>query len=382
MIDNFTSTQQHEILPDSSATPSAHNYDMVVFCHLRWQFVYQRPQHIISRMSKTMNVLVIEEPIDHTPAEENTANLMVIHDRLHILQPRVKDIVSIIPILQKYIKSQVIPIGWFYSPSFVPLLKSRLFDTIVYDCMDELALFKGAPATLIDDERYLMAHADIVFTGGKSLYESKKKLHPNVHCFPSSVDELHFAQALNGIEVPADIAYLQSPIVGYFGVIDERIDLHLLQETAKKMPNVSFVMIGPLAKIEKSDLPREHNIYYLGMKSYSELPHYLKAFDIAMMPFALNDATKYISPTKTLEYMAAGKPIISTKITDVVKDYSSCIQLVDNADEFICAIDYLLEHCDSLSMQAEYYEILKRTSWDATAGKMKSLLKAVHNETY
>lgn len=351
------------------------NYDMVVFCHLRWQFVYQRPQHLISRMSKNMKVLLIEEPIGYNIEEENTADLQIIDDNLHILQPKVKDIESIANILSQYLTNKEIAIGWFYSASFSPLLNVFKFETIVYDCMDELTLFKGAPEHLLHQEKYLMANADIIFTGGKSLYESKKQHHSNVYCFPSSVDEPHFAQALNGIEIPRDIANLQAPVVGYFGVIDERLDLQLLHETALKLPNVSFVMIGPLAKIDDSDLPKEDNIYYLGMRSYDELPNYLKGFDVAMMPFAINDATKYISPTKTLEYMAAGKPIISTKITDVVRDYSICVNLVETADEFAEAITYLFDKRDQLSLQLEYFDILKNTSWDATATKMQNIIK-------
>ncbi|MHC0443194.1 glycosyltransferase [Flavobacterium sp. 3-210] len=351
------------------------NYDMVVFCHLRWQFVYQRPQHLISRMSKNMKVLLIEEPIDYDIEQENTANLQIISDNLHILQPKVKDIASIAAILPHYISGKNISIGWFYSASFTPLLDLFKFETIVYDCMDELTLFKGAPEHLINQEKYLIANADIVFTGGKSLYEAKKQTHSNVYCFPSSVDEPHFAQSLNGIEIPADIANLESPIVGYFGVIDERIDLLLLRETALKLPKVSFVMIGPLAKIDEADLPKEENIYYLGMRSYNELPNYLKGFDVAMMPFAINDATKYISPTKTLEYMAAGKPIISTKITDVVRDYSHCVSLVETANDFCDAITLLFDKRASALIPLKYAEILKNTSWDNTADKMQEIIK-------
>lgn len=353
----------------------AQYYDMIVFCHLRWQFVYQRPQHIISRMSETIKILLIEEPLrDHE--NESLGNLMVINEKLHVLQPNVDTIESIASVIPSYVKNKNISVGWFYSASFCPLLESIHFDTIVYDCMDELSLFKGAPEHLIDQEKYLMANADIIFTGGKSLYESKKQFHSNVHCFPSSVDEQHFAQALNNISIPADIGDLPAPIVGYYGVIDERIDLQLLQETAQKLPNVSFVMIGPLAKIDYSDLPKEANIHYLGMKTYNELPYYLKAFDIAMMPFALNDSTKYISPTKTLEYMAAGKPIISTKIIDVVRDYSSCVSLIETSDEFSNAITSLLEKANRLSMETEYQKILKKTSWDTTTNQMKSIIKS------
>ena len=374
MINNVKNTKKN-----ASGTTNLLNdenpqyYDMIVFCHLRWEFVYQRPQHIISRLSSNIKVLFIEEPLPSQSA--NSGNLIVVSDTLHVLQPNVTNIEAIANIIPEYVKNKNIPYGWFYSASFSPLLEQLDFETVIYDCMDELSLFKGAPEHLINQEKYLMAHADIIFTGGKSLYESKKQWHENVHCFPSSVDESHFAKALNGITVPDDIANLQSPVVGYYGVIDERIDLALLHETALKLPNVSFVMIGPLAKIGEADLPREANIHYLGMKSYDVLPHYLKAFDIAMMPFALNDATKYISPTKTLEYMAARKPIISTKIVDVVRDYSRCVSLIETADEFAEAITFLVDKTDRLSMELEYYKILKKTSWDATAEKMTSIIK-------
>jgi len=352
---------------------NARHYDMIVFCHLRWQFVYQRPQHIISRMAREMNVLMVEEPLHFNEGEENTANLIAVTPQLHILQPKVRNIEAIAGVLADHVLNKDVSIGWFYSASFSPLLEALSFETIVYDCMDELSLFKGAPQQLIDQEKYLMANADIVFTGGKSLYESKKEMHDNVYCFPSSVDEAHFAQARNGIAVPEDIASIKWPIIGYFGVIDERIDLDLVRESAARLPDVSFVMIGPLAKIEDGDLPKARNIHYLGMKSYEELPAYLKAFDIAMMPFALNDATKFISPTKTLEYMAAGKPIISTRIKDVVRDYSHCVELVATSEDFCNGISKIRDLESGRS--SHYTEILKNTSWDATAAKMNTIIK-------
>jgi len=374
MINNLKNTKISSGKNFDKYEENAQYYDMIVFCHLRWQFVYQRPQHIISRMAKNMKVLLIEEPW-HRPENDNTGNLMMINETLHVLQPNVTSIDEIASILNLYVKNKNVPVGWFYSASFCPLLEALEFDTIVYDCMDELSLFKGAPAHLIDQEKYLMANADIIFTGGKSLYESKKQFHENVHCFPSSVDEDHFAKSCSGISIPADIGDIQGPIVGYYGVIDERIDLELLSQTAKQLPNVSFVMIGPLAKIEEADLPMADNIHYLGMKCYNELPCYLKAFDIAMMPFALNDATKYISPTKTLEYMAAQKPIISTKILDVVRDYSNCVSLIETADEFSTAITSILNQSDRNETNFEYQQILQNTSWDTTVEKMKSILK-------
>jgi glycosyltransferase involved in cell wall biosynthesis len=351
-------------------------YDMIIFCHLRWDFVYQRPQHIISRLAEQRKVLFVEEPIgvDHGP--ENETTIIEITSNLHVLKPKVACIEEIASLLMDYLKEDSAPIGWFYSAAFIPLLKSFQFDLIIYDCMDELSLFKGAPQELIDQEQKLMALADIVFTGGKSLYESKRKMHKQVYCFPSSVDEAHFAQALNGIAIPDDIATIEGIIVGYYGVIDERIDLQLLRDTAERSPEVSFVMIGPLAKIHESELPRVPNIHYLGMKSYEELPAYLKAFDISMMPFAINDATKYISPTKTLEYMAAGKPIISTMIKDVVRDFSHCVHLIETPEQFCAAISkssFSLNHS-----KTAYRTILKATSWDATTAKMNSLINKLY----
>jgi glycosyltransferase involved in cell wall biosynthesis len=350
-------------------------YEMIVFCHLRWQFVYQRPQHIISRMSRKYKVLFVEEPISSTEGQEHTAELKKIHENLHVLQLRGQHMDDIIELLPNFIPDKHAQIAWFYSPAFCSILNHIRFETIVYDCMDELSLFKGAPESLISQEKILLSKSNVVFTGGKSLFNSKSKHHEKVYCFPSSVDEDHFARAKNGLALPPDISQIKKPIVGYFGVIDERIDLDLICESARRLPHVSFVMIGPLAKISESALPHSSNIHYLGMKAYQDLPAYLKAFDIAMMPFALNDATKFISPTKTLEYMAAGKPIISTRIKDVERDYSHCIHLVDNVQEFCAAVIELNRsrfphsHC--------YKEILMQTSWDLTAQKMQFILNDI-----
>ncbi len=358
------------------STQSGSGYNMVVFCHLRWGFVYQRPQHLISRMAKNFKVLFIEEPIPFEPEEENEFNLEIINNNLHVLKPKVKSIADIKDVLRPLLKDSRIEIGWFYSPSFSPLITEFDFETVIYDCMDELSLFKGAPQELITQEKFLLSEAHLVFTGGKSLYEAKMKNHKNVYCFPSSVDRGHFEKAKEHISIPEDMKNLQKPIIGYLGVIDERIDLDLLQKTAKLKPEMAFVMIGPLAKIGEEDLPREKNIHYLGMKDYKVLPNYLQAIDIAMMPFALNDSTKYISPTKTLEYMAAGKPIVSTAIKDVERDYNHCISIVDNAEEFAQTIEQLWR-VDQGNNEQAYEKILQRTSWDVTASEMLKNIQSV-----
>jgi UDP-galactopyranose mutase len=342
-------------------------YDMIVFCHLRWDFVYQRPQHIISRLAKDYKILVVEEPLKKNQ-EKAVFSVKKLNSQIHICQPSVDHIDEIGPYLKKHLKQTDFALGWFYSAAFVPVLETLDFESVVYDCMDELSLFKGASSKLLEQEQQLLAAADVVYTGGKSLYESKKQKHHNVFCFPSSVDIDHFSSRNN--PKPSDLEGIPSPIIGYYGVIDERIDLDLLKETAAQSPDASFVMIGPLCKIEEQDLPRAENIYYLGMKSYDELPSYLQYFDVAMMPFALNDSTKFISPTKTLEYMAAEKPIISTRIKDVERDYSNCVMLMDDAEDFINAIKNPKQN-----FRREYREILEKTSWDSTAENMRLMIK-------
>lgn len=346
------------------------HYDMIVFCHLRWDFVYQRPQHLISRMSEDFKILVVEEPIgkrDHSELQG-----LEVSESIHVLQPTIDHIQELGSFLKKILKAQVFQVGWFYSAAFIDVLNYLDFGAIVYDCMDELSLFKGASHQLIEQEQSLLSAADVVYTGGKSLYEAKREKHHNVHCFPSSVDQDHFERNGKKDELLLDIQSIPKPIVGYYGVIDERIDLDLLEMSALKMPEVSFVMIGPICKIEEEDLPKAKNIFYLGMKTYEQLPTYLNEFDFAMMPFALNDSTKFISPTKTLEYMCAGKPIISTKIKDVVRDYSDCINLIEDENDFYKAVNE-----PKSGYEQHYDQILKQTSWDITASKMSQIIKVI-----
>lgn len=357
-------------LNDSQKLPA---YDMIVFCHLRWDFVYQRPQHIISRLAKNYKILFIEEPVDVYSSEKSYFKIQEITPNLHVCQPLIQNLGQLGAYLKKHLSKPKCPVGWFYSAAFVSVLDEINFDTVVYDCMDELTLFKGASHELLKQEETLLSAADVVYTGGKSLFEAKAEKHHNVFCFPSSVDLDHFSNMGSEItQKPFDLERISLPIVGYYGVIDERIDLNLLQETAARRPDYAFVMIGPLCKIEERDLPLADNIYYLGMKSYEELPQYLHFFDIAMMPFALNESTRFISPTKTLEYMAANKPIISTKIKDVVRDYRSCVNLIDNADDFSKAIEKPIEN-----FSASYKEILENTSWDRTSEKMSIIINEV-----
>jgi UDP-galactopyranose mutase len=247
---------------------------------------------------------------------------------------------------------------------------------VVYDCMDELANFLHAPAELRERERQLLRDAAVVFTGGQSLYESKRHQHPNVHAVPSSVDVAHFARARQVLTPPPDQAEIPHPRIGYCGVVDERIHLPLLDYVARRRPDWQLVMLGPVVKIDPQILPRLANIHYLGLKTYDELPHYLSGWDVAIMPFAQNASTRYISPTKTPEYLAAGKPVVSTPIADVVEPYGrlELVRIAKDLPGFVAQLEAALGK-STPDLAARRDAFLEAMSWDATWKRMDHLLE-------
>jgi len=241
--------------------------------------------------------------------------------------------------------------------------------------MDELTAFQGASPLLRGLESELMLRADLVFTGGQSLYEAKRDRHSRVYAFPSSIDASHFRAAREIAEEPADQTSIPHPRLGFFGVIDERLDIGLLEEVARMRPEWQLVMIGPVVKIDPASLPRRDNIHYLGMKSYEELPAYLSGWDVALLPFARNDSTRFISPTKTPEYLAAGRPVVSTSIRDVVRPYGQegYVRIADTAEEFVAACEAALAE-DATARQERVDPFLAQNSWDITWESMSALI--------
>jgi len=319
--------------------------DLVCFSHLRWDFVYQRPQHLMSRFAKQFRTFFIQEPVFHNSEDTlqvkiNEANILVVTphlnsaftDRQSILT-RQKQLLNIFFMEKKIEKF----IAWYYTPMALKISSHLKPNMVVYDCMDELSAFKFAPAELKIMEAELFSKAQVVFTGGQSLYEAKKHAHPNIYPFPSSIDKVHFSQGRKKVIEPIDQQSIPHLRFGFYGVIDERFNIQLIKEVAERRPEWQLVLIGPVVKINPKDLPRRDNIHYLGCKNYSELPNYLSGWDFAMIPFEKNESTRYISPTKTPEYLAAGKPVISTSIKDVVSPYGDkrLVYIADNADEFI-----------------------------------------------
>ncbi|TFW09647.1 glycosyltransferase family 1 protein, partial [Oxalobacteraceae bacterium OM1] len=301
---------------------------IIVFSHLRWDFVYQRPQHLLSRLSKHHPIVIVEEP-QPTDGEafiktySPAPNILVCQPQTPVHAPGFHD--DHLPHLQKLLRQLVRDyddhIAWFYTPMALPLLQELHPRLVVYDCMDELAAFKNAPKQLLQRESALLKVADIVFTGGQSLYRSKRDRHPNVHCFPSSVDAAHFKQALDRTNSHPAHREIPGPRMGFYGVIDERFDVDLIGKVAAAHPMWQIVLVGPVVKIDPASLPKGPNIHYLGQQPYEALPDFLAGWDVCLLPFALNASTRYISPTKVLEYMAAELPSVSTPITDVKVPY-------------------------------------------------------------
>ncbi|MBA3947608.1 MAG: glycosyltransferase [Herpetosiphonaceae bacterium] len=364
---------------------------LICLSHLRWDHVWQRPHHLMSRLAQYLPVIFVEEPwIGEWPGVheawlEERPGL----PRVRVIRPLVPEELLDTPdnsyrAIFSRLFDQILqqagpqPIIWEYTPMMVYLAEQAGARLIVHDAMDELAQFRGAPADLRQREQQLMDISDIVFTGGRSLYEARKDRHPRVFCFPSGVDLDHYRQALDpNTTEPADVADLPHPRLGYFGVLDERLDWELIGAVAEARPQWQWIFVGPTAKIEPSDLPQLPNIRYLGQRSYNDLPAYLKSFDVATMPFAMNDATRYISPTKTLEYMAGHAPIVSTLVPDVVRSYGSLVRLADGLPAFIAAVEAALREAPAERQARIERElpVLAEHSWDGIADRMWQIMQ-------
>src|SRR6478672_5009211 len=370
------------------SAPEPETATLLCFSHLRWNFVFQRPQHLMNRFAREMDVIYWEEPIDIGPKEtaylqvreaEDAANVRIVVPHLPQGMPDDAREATLARLLDAHIASIRGPlIAWYYTPMMLPFSRGISPDVTVFDAMDELSKFKFAPVHLLGLEQELIDRAEVVFTGGSSLYEAKKNRHDNIHCFPSSVDRAHFCKARARQFDPADQEDLPRPRFGFYGVIDERFDIELLDKVAEMRPAWSFVMVGPVVKISADELPKRPNICYLGGKTYDQLPAYLSGWDVALMPFAMNESTQFISPTKTPEYLAGGKPVVSAPIKDVVRHYGQLegVMIADNPDDFVAQCERALElsHNPESGWLAEADLLLSATSWDTTQARMAGLI--------
>lgn len=381
---------------DDAARPASRQtdrYGLVVFSHLRWGFVWQRPQQFLSRFARKHKILFVEEPMfDLKEGAEGTVQLHRVMPNVVVACPHLPPSWDHNPNLPDKLREfthKAIndmnedgefdrPLLWYYSPMDASWSLGHFENRgIVYDSMDELSQFTGAPKALVDNENRLMEYADIVFTGGYELWTKKKQRHDNAHFFGCGVEFDHFNKAMEqSTTIPADIDFMSRPILGWFGVIDERVDYGMVGEMARMRPTWSFAMVGPVVKVDPNHLPHAPNLFWLGGRDYQVLPSYCKAFDICMMPFAMNKATEFINPTKALEYFATGRPVISTPVKDVVRQYSDLVDIVKTPEEFIAAAERLLQQPELRQQRIERcLERARQGSWESTVATMQNLIK-------
>lgn len=356
--------------------------NILCFSHLHWDFVYQRPQHLLTRFAKQNKVFYIEEPRNsisdfyEIDLQDGVSIIKIfINNEEENRNQRLEKLINNV-IEDQNIKTYSC---WYYTPMALEYTSHLKPQITIYDSMDELSAFRFAPPQLLDLENELFKKADVVFTGGHTLYQAKKHRHHNIHPFPSSIDKAHFQKArFNKIDAE-DQKYIPKPRFGFYGVIDERFDIELLREVSVQRPDWHFVIIGPIVKIDVNELPRAENIHYLGPKKYSELPEYISHWDIALVLFAINESTEFISPTKTPEYLSAGLPVISTPIKDVVKPYgeANLVYIANNAETFIAYAEEELKKDSKKEWLAKVDEYLADESWDNTFEKMNLLINNV-----
>ncbi|HJQ34297.1 MAG TPA: glycosyltransferase family 1 protein [Pyrinomonadaceae bacterium] len=362
------------------------DFDLVCLSHLRWDFVYQRPQHLLSRCARDRRVFFFEEPIfgadgprvEVRQSEEGVC-VVVPHLPEQVRGNREEEEALLQALLARLFAEYRIREHalWYYTPMAIAWTRHLKPLAVVYDCMDELSAFKFAPTELREREAELFHRADLVFTGGQSLYEAKRGRHPHVYAFPSGIDREHFGRAREIAGEPEDQSNIPHPRLGFFGVVDERFDLELLDGLSQLRPDWQFVIIGPVVKIDPSTLPRRANIHYLGGKSYKELPEYLAGWDVATLLFARNEHTRFISPTKTPEYLAAGKPVVSTSIRDVVRPYGEMglVRIADEPAEFAAAAEELMRQGADADWLARVDAYLSQQTWDRTWARMAELIE-------
>lgn len=368
--------------PTPAMYPKNKKPTMIVLSHLRWDFVFQRPQHLLGRAARHFDVIFLEEPI-HT---DEPAPRLAVGDRpegVRVAQPMLPQgtdeqaaVATQRAMLDELAARAEGPlILWYYTPMALSFSGHLDADLVVFDKMDELSAFKNAPARLLELEAELLRRADIVFTGGASMHRAAAHRHASIHCFPSSIDTGHFGAARAGATDPDDQASIARPRLGFFGVIDERMDLDLVARVADLRPDWQLMMIGPVVKIDPASLPQRANVHWLGGRKYEELPAYLANWDIGFMPFAINESTRFISPTKTPEFLAAGLPVVSTAITDVVTPYGDegLVEIADTAEATVSAVERLLG-MERAAWITEVDAKLSQGSWDQTWADMLSLM--------
>ena len=386
-LESILPSAQNPAVP-LSPSPAA-DFPIIVHSHLGWDWVWQRPQQFHSRLSQRHRILFVEGPVARTGLDAAQLTLREVTDypNLVVLQmampeERWNDGAWVDKERRRLVESVLSgplgadfpdPVQWFYDPMAVTAFAGHLNESaIVYDCMDQLSKFRGAPAELVRRERELLAIADVVFAGGPKIWKDKVNSNANCYSFGCGVDVEHFGKAAHpSTVVPPDIASLPRPIYGYIGVIDERIDYELVAMLAEENAGGSVVMVGPWTKVDPSMFPRRANLHWLGQRDYGQLPAYAKGFDVCLMPFALNEATEFINPTKALEYMATGRPIVSTAIEDVIVQFEDVVKVARTPEDFVfrCARSARIPNVVAIRRGLK---LAKANTWESIVSQLES----------
>lgn len=378
----------------NNAKTTVPDFPIIVHSHLHWDWVWQRPQQFLSRLSAKHPILFVEEPLyeENRQQPETLLSQAPNYPNIHIVRPlfpktwqndrlqidserkRVVDEVIASPLGKTF--SQ--PVQWFYDPMAAHPFMGKMNEiATVYDCMDELSQFRGAPAELVSREQSLLKYADVVFAGGPKIHSTKRLLNANCHSYGCGVDIAHFGTALSATTaLPEDVASLSGPILGFFGAVDERMDYSLLEKMADTHPDWQLVIIGPAIKVDPEQFPKRPNLHWMGGRDYAALPSYVKAFDVCLMPFAINEATEFINPTKALEYMATGTPIVSTAIEDVILQFSDVVQVAHSHEEFIRCCEFALASPDTVAIEIGL-EMTQLNTWEVIVERLENHISDV-----
>ncbi len=375
-------------IPALPSLRTASDFPIIVHSHLAWDWVWQRPQQFLSRLSVNHHVLFIEGPVPSDKVKTARATLREISDYPNIVllqmqmpHSRWSDGAWVDKERRRLVQSLLAgplardfqnPVQWFYDPMAVTAFAGQMNESaIVYDCMDQLSQFRGAPLGLVRRERELLAVADVVFGGGPKICQAKRPYNSNSYSYGCGVDVRHFRKACQArTKIPADIAALSGPVLGYFGVVDERMDYDLLARLADHDPTWNVVIIGPSTKVDPATFPQRRNLHWLGGRDYAALPSYVKKFDVCLMPFALNEATEYINPTKALEYMASARPIVSTAIEDVVLQFDAVVSIASSSEDFIARCQKAIAQPDTARIKLGA-KMARQNSWESIVAQLE-----------
>jgi len=387
-LDNSAQATHKKIRRGKASRQSPAAFPIIVHCHLCWDWVWQRPQQFISRLSKSHRILFVETvapdpelaaPLVRFRLAENYPNVTLVRlqfpawrwdDGDYVDGERRRLLKELLagPLAGQFDHS----VQWFYDPMAVRAFGGHMGEILtVYDCMDELSKFLCAPPEISQREAELLGRADVVFTGGRKLFEAKSRFHKNCHFYGCGVDLRHFGQArAPQTEPPPEVKRLPKPVLGYFGVVDERMDYELIARLAETNPDWSVVMVGPALKIEENKLPRRPNLFWLGQRAYADLPALCKGFDLCLMPFILNESTEFINPTKALEYMATGRPIVSTAVPDVVRNFGSVVKIAGTREEFISLCRQVIAAPDRQAIEGGL-KLARENSWESIVAHLE-----------